>query len=877
MVKEDAAKSSQEELGDSLRERGKGRGRKAPGTSDSKKSKETLTPSGGAISRKELQTPLETGLTKEQADERFKKYGCNCLPEEKPPSSLAIFLAQFKSPLVYILLAAAAVTVALGEYTDALVISFAVFINTILGFVQEERAGKALEALKKLVHPQVRVIRDGEVLTIALEEVVPGDIVLLRQGDKVPADGEFVEVNRLFVEEAILTGESVPVDKAKGQKGFMGTMVTAGTGKLLVTATGEYTEMGKIALSVSTEKEKTPLSRQLNKFSKQLTFLVLGLTVLVFVVGMLLGNDLTEIFTTSVALAVSSIPEGLLVGLTVVLAIGMQRILARKGLVRNLASAETLGGVTTICVDKTGTLTEGKMKVVGMIGDQKELAMQSILANDLDDPVVIAAWEWGSQLVDSAKDISRNFSRLDSIPFSSDYQYFASLNKWHDDSKVVFMNGAPEVVMEKCDLDSDEKEKLMTRLDEMTSEGKRIIGMARKVVSSAKEELSDADTSGGFEWVGLLAFTDPVRADVKDSLAKTSKAGIRLIVITGDYAKTALSVMEELDLAVKDEHVITGAELWEMSEEALLDLISKSAPGTPLLFARTKPDQKLKIVEVLKRNNEIVAMMGDGVNDAPAVSKADIGIVVGEASDVSKESADLVLLDSSFSTIVAAIEEGRGIFDNIRKIILYLMCDAFSGIVLVLTTTLFKFPLPIKPIQILWINVISDGFPNLALTLDPKTKGIMERPPRSPNENLVVSWIYMLIGLVSLTGGAFTLLLYWVTLKTTGDLTLARSVVFANVGLDSLVYVFSVRTLTLPFWKEKIFGNTWLIGAVALGMVFQLVPYTPLLRDIFGLVPIGGRWLWVGGASALMFVLIELSKWLFRSQLHSRRVESLAG
>jgi Ca2+-transporting ATPase len=512
---------------------------------------------------------------------------------------------------------------------------------------------------------------------------------------------------------------------------------------------------------------------------------------------------------------------------------------------------------------KTGTLTEGKMKVVEVLGNRDELAKQAVLANDMDDPVVLAAWEWAKKVVDSPKELKKVYPRLDSIPFSSEYQFFASLNSWWKDQNVIFLNGAPEVIMEKCGLSKEEKQELQDQIDEQTSEGKRLIGMARKMVSDDKEELVQEDTKSGFEWMGILAFTDPVRSDVKDALKKTSKAGIRLMVITGDYAKTAQSVMRQLELDVAPERVILGEQLKDMAEKDLLDLIRST--DQPLLFARTKPNQKLKIVEVLKRNGEVVAMMGDGVNDAPAVSKADIGIVVAEASDVAKESADLVLLDSSFSTIVAAIEEGRGIFNNARKVILFLMCDAFEGIFLVLVSTVMRLPLPVTAMQILWINLISDGFPNLALTVDPKTPDIMNRPPRSPKENLVAPWMYKLIGVVSLTGGVTAYILYTTFLNRSGDLTLARSIAFATIGVNSSIYVYSVRTLTRHFWKSPIFENKWLLIAVLASFVFQFLPFwIAPMRKVFNVVPLGVNWSWVFLASFIVFMVIEVFKLLFK-------------
>ncbi len=809
---------------------------------------------------------LEKGLTPQEAQWRLKEHGPNALPEAPPPSDLVIFISQFKNPLVYVLVVAGVVTFFLKELADTAIIFLAVFVNTILGFLQERKASKALEALKKLLHPHAKVIRGGELLTIGVEEIVPGDVVVLHQGDKVPADGELFDVHRFYVSEAILTGESVPVEKEDKNEAFMGTVVTAGTAKMLVKSTGVHTEMGKIAVSVSELGEDTPLRRQLAKFSKSLSILVLGLILAVFVVGLLLGKNPVEIFTMSVALAVSAIPEGLLVGLTVVLAIGMQRILAKKGLVRNLVSAETLGGVTTICVDKTGTLTEGKMQVVNVVGDEIQLATQVAIANDLDDPVVIAAWEWGTTKVGDVDTFPKKHQRFDSMPFSSEKQYFASLNRWSVEHNMVFVNGAPEVILARAALPEGEKKILLERIESLSGEGKRLLGFARKKVSISKETLEDADVDEDLEWMGLLAFSDPIREDVKEALKKTQNAGIRLIVITGDYAKTALSVLEQLDLSISEEAVILGDALKEMTDEELAQRIS--GLKSTVLFARTKPDQKLKIVDTLKKLGEVVAMTGDGVNDAPALSKADIGVVVSEASDVAKESADLVLLDSSFATIVEAIEEGRGIFDNIRKILLYLMSDAFEEILVVLATLVLGLPLPITAAQVLWVNLISDGFPNLALTVDPKASGIMNKPPRSPKEPLVASWVVDIIVLVSLIGGIFAFGLFFYSWKLTGHVEFAQSVTFATVGVNSLVYVFSIRALQNPFWHGGFSRNRWLVGSVLMGLVLQVLPFVlPGFRAFFDLRPLGWFWVPVFGASILMFISIEILKWVFKARL----------
>ena len=807
------------------------------------------------------------GLSESKANKLLEKHGLNVLPEKPPPSDLSIFFSQLKNPLIYVLIGAGVITLVLKELADSAIIFLAVFINTFLGFFQERKAGKALEALKKLVHPHAKVVRDGKIVTLEIEKIVPGDVVVLKQGDKIPADGKLLEANRFFVNEAMLTGESEFVEKKRNEKIFMGTVVHAGNAKMKVILTGKSTEMGKIALSVSEQGDDTPLRRQLTKFSKQLSLLVFVLVAITFGVGLLFGHKAVEIFTTSVALAVSAIPEGLLVALTVVLAIGMQRILSRKGLVRNLVSAETLGGVTTICVDKTGTLTQGKMQVIDVCGDREQLVTQVLLANDLDTSVVIAAWEWGASKQKDLNNFAQKHMRLDSIPFSSETKMFVSLNKLDEENNIIYVNGAPEIVLEKTNLTDEKRLEVEKDIKHLTKRGQRVLGFAKKIISKSTTNLQKDGYEKDLEWVGFLAFDDPVREDVKEALKRTSEAGIKLIVITGDYAETAQAVLKQLDIKVLDGDIVLGKQLENMDEKTLKDRLFKNERNVKL-FARTKPDQKLKIVELLKEHGEVVAMTGDGVNDAPALSKADIGIVVNEASDVAKESADLVLLDSSFSTIVAAVEEGRGIFDNIRKVILYLMSDAFEEILIVITAIVLGLPMPITAVQILWVNLVADGFPNLALTIDPKIPTIMHKPPRSPSEPIVSGWMKKLIAIVSVSGGIFAFGLYFYALKTTGSAVFARSVSFATVGINSLVYVFSIRMLQYPFWEEKFFDNKWLLGAVGIGLVLQILPFTtPVLRTFFKIEPLGWYWVYAFGASVLMFFTIETFKWVFKHRL----------
>jgi len=802
--------------------------------------------------------PNDPGLSSEEVIKRRQQYGLNVLPEKPPPSQFSLFVAQLKSPLVYILLIASFVTIAIGHLTDAFIILIAVFLNTILGYIQERRATNALLALKKYVTHISTVVREGKRTKVHTTNIVPGDVIVLDQGVNVSADGILLFANRLSIDESLLTGESIPVNKTKDDQAFMGTVIASGQGMMRVETIGAQTKMGAIATHIQQDEEDTPLQRQLKKFSKQLVLVIIALTAFVCILGVIYQFSLTEIFVTSVALAVSSIPEGLLVSLTVVLAIGMQKIVKHRGLVRKLSAAETLGGVTVICVDKTGTLTQGKMEVVDHVGDEKELAKQALLANDLDDPMVIAAFTWGRTVI---QDFVSEHGRLDSIPFSPKERFFISLHKWTDTTNIIFVNGAPELLLSWSTIPEGEQKEIKATIETLTKQGKRLIGFARKEVDNTKQNVEHDDAKEGLTWMGLLAFSDPVRLGVKEALDEAKTAGIKTIVITGDYPKTSEFVLLELGMPVDSHDIMLGEEIEKISSEELAKKVK-----TIRLFARTTPDQKLLIVSALKKNGEIVAMMGDGVNDAPALHMSDIGIVVGEATDVAKESADLVLLDSNFSTIVKAIEEGRSMFENMRKIILYLLSDAFAEIIVVVGGIILLLPLPVTAVQILWINLVSDGFPNLSLTIDPKRRDIMKEHPRNSNERLVNKWMIVLIGTVSAVAGILALLSFVVLYRITGDLVLARSFTFIVLGLNSLTYVFSVRALKTPFWKNHVFENKWLIVAVCAGFGLQIVPFlTPALRQFFGLTYLGfSYWATAITLSVTMFFVIEVFKLVYR-------------
>ena len=798
--------------------------------------------------------PNEQGLTQNQVKQLQLKYGPNTLPERPPPSHLSLIFKQLQTPLVYVLLFAAVLTIIIGHFTDAFIICIAVFINTVLGYIQEQKATRALVALKQYITHSTTVIREGKRTSIHTDKLVPGDIVILEQGMQVPADGTLLFSNRLYINESLLTGESLPVVKAKNDTVLMGTTISSGQGMFQVTKTGEHTKMGDIAHKVQSPETDTPLQRQLKKFSNQLVKVILLLISIVVIIGLVYKFSWTELFITAIALAVSSIPEGLLVSLTVVLAIGMQRIMQHRGLVKKLSAAETLGGVTVICVDKTGTLTKGEMQVAECVGDKQDIATQAILSNDLDDPMVIAAFSWAKPMNPVTQ---KDHVRLDTIPFSPKERCSMSLTAWNKTSNMIFVNGAPELLLSWSTLPTEQKNDVMEIINTLTKQGKRLIGYVRKEVPKKQKTITVSQAKENMTWVGILAFSDPVRPGVKDAIDLAHTAGIKTIVITGDYPNTSRFVLSELGTNVKDEEIMNGDTLLTVSDKELEQKVS-----TIRLFARTTPDQKLRIVNALKNRQEIVAMMGDGVNDAPALHTADIGIVVGDASDVAKESADLVLLDSNFSTIIAAIEEGRGMFENIRKIILYLLSDAFAEIVIILGGILLRLPLPITAVQILWINLVSDGFPNLALTIDPKRKHIMKESPRRVDERLVTPWMITIIAIVSGIAGIAGLIAFVVVYKTTGDLLVARSFTFLTQGLNSLMYVFSIRSLMSPFWKNNLFANKWLIVAVLSGGVMQWIPFSsPTLRTFFGLAHLSIHyWLIAIGVSIFLFFIIECIK-----------------
>ncbi len=805
--------------------------------------------------------PEYPGLSSAEVLKQKAKFGKNTLPTPAPPTRIQIFFSQFKNPFVYILLAATLVTFLISHYSDAAIILAAVLINSILGYVQEYRAGSALNALKNYLTSQVKVKRDHKLLSLESSELVPGDVVILDAGSRVPADGTALFVNRVSLNESILTGESRSITKAVKDEVYMGTIIVTGQLVMRVQHIGRDTKMGEIADRLGTDSPPTPLELQLKKLSHQILKVIAFLLALVITLGIIRQLPLSEIFLTAVALAVSSIPEGLIVSLTIILALGMQKILRYRGLVRRLSSAETLGGVTVICVDKTGTLTTGILSVVSTIGDKKNLAAQIQSSSDHDDPLVVAAYDWSKTIKFSSQKLLTN--RLDTLPFESHRRFAATLHP-NGSHHTLYVSGAPETILGALSPNSPRPADLRAKLASWTKAGKRVVAYATRTVPSNTQTLQEKEVLKNLTFAGLIAFDDPVRLSVAPALVQTKQAGIRLMVITGDYATTAQNVLASLGLNLTPNQIMLGDDFARLSAADRAGAVNNT-----LLFARTTPAQKLAIVEALKQNGEVVAMMGDGVNDAPSLHRADIGVVVGTATDVAKETADLVLLDSNFATIIRAIRQGRIIFNNLRKIILYLLSGAFAEILVVTFALFADLPLPLAAAQILWINIVSDGAPALALTIDPPHSRLMHEPPRRPTEPLLTLWMRYLIVLVSTLSALLAYAIYLYTLNTTQDYLLARSLAFLSLGFNSLTYVFSVRLLTIPFWKEALFANRLLLGAVAIGIGLQLLPFilSPL-RAFFGVVALApAYYFYTFASSLLLFLAVEI----FKTILHKAR------
>lgn len=851
----------------------------------------------------------ERGLTFEEAKKRLTKFGPNKLPEEKRLMQVQIFFNQFKSPLVYVLLIAALMTLLLREFIDTGVILAAVFLNTLVGFFQESKAERTIERLKLMLEYKAKVLRNGYEHEIKVEEIVLGDIILVEAGDKIPADARLIEAKKLQVVETALTGESAPSEKSierlevgvpladRENMVYMGTNVVRGRGRAVVIATGSQTELGKIALMVKEiREEKTPLHEQLAKFSKWLALLLSFICLVVFLLGILQGRAFVEMFLTAVAVAVAAIPEGLLVSLTVILAIGMQKILKEKALVRKLIAAETLGSTSIICSDKTGTLTLGKMLVdhiftdtqsektkikaleIGLLcnnavieNPEEELKDWIILGDSTEQALLLAAVQAGLK----KEELEKEYPRLDEIPFDEEKKFMATLHKIRN-SKFnirysIYVKGAPEKIISMAGwLEADGKKEKLTlektkkfkkEIDYLANRGLRLLAVAYKEVKTV-EEFNERDLSD-LVFVGLVALKDPLRPEAKEAIRLCRDAGIRSIIVTGDHRLTAKTIAHEVGLPSEEKNILEGEELDKMSDKDF-DAVLRHID----IYARVEPRHKLRLIDAWQRKGEVVAMTGDGVNDAPALKKADVGVALGSGTDVAKEASDIVLLDNNFKTIVKAVERGRVIFENIRKVVVYLLSDSFTEVIIVGGSLLLGLPLPVLAAQILWVNLIEDGLPSIALSFEPEEKGLMKEKPRKKSETILNLEMKVIIFIIGIFTDLLLFGLFYYFWKIYQDITYVRTIVFVGLGVNSLFYVWSCRSLRFSIWHTNPFKNKFLNASVIFGfLMFFVALYIPFFQKVLRTVPLGLReWGVVIFLGFINLLLIELVKYIFLSE-----------
>ena len=874
-----------------------------------------------------LDTDADKGLDRFEVEQRQQNFGPNALTQRKGQGPLLRFLLQFNQALVYILLVAVIIKLFLGAYVDAGVIFGVVLLNSIIGFVQEGKALNALEALSRALTTETTVLRAGEKQRIDATGLIPGDIVLLASGDKVPADLRLLHSRSLQIDESALTGESLPVEKRSGvldhettladrtNMGYSSTLVTYGTGVGVVTGTGDETEIGRISeLIASAEVLATPLTRKIARFSHLLLYAILGLAAITFLVGLWHGDSWIDLFMAAVALSVAMIPEGLPAVLTITLAIGVARMAKRNAIIRRLPAVETLGSTTVICSDKTGTLTRNEMTVqqlwagsenyavsgIGYAPDgelqqggqtvdsHKNIALAELLRTGLlcNDSILKQGEEgWkiegdpteGALLVTARKagldnqQEQASYPRLDTIPFESQYQYMATLHG--GDIPVTYLKGSVESLLARCDaiMGADgeskplENDAVLTEVDAMAGQGQRVLAFARLSISPDITTIDHDDVARGLIFLGLQGMIDPPREEAIQAVHACQDAGIRVKMITGDHAVTAAAIAAQIGLddtldVGEIPKVLSGRELEAMSDAELI----QAATGTAV-FARVTPEQKLRLVEALQAHGEVAAMTGDGVNDAPALRRADIGIAMGiTGTEVSKEAADMVLTDDNFATIEAAVEEGRGVFDNLIKFLTWILpTNAGQGLVII-TAVMMSQPLPVLPVQALWINMTTAVLLGLALAFEPREPGIMRRLPRTPDTPILSGELIFRIVLVGLLllAGSFGLFEWALSQGASEDK--ARTIAVNVFAVGQSFYLLNCRSLRFSMFRLGLFSNPWIWGGIAAMTVAQLLfTYAPLMNRMFHTAPIGLMdWAHILAVGLLIYLVIGAEKML---------------
>jgi len=796
-----------------------------------------------------------SGLSEHEVLRLRLQYGDNRLPLKDTFSKTSLFFSQFQSPLVYILLAVAMISFLLNESFDAFLLLTVTLLNVLMGYFQELSSQKTLLSLRNILKPTALVIREGLRKEITIQELVPGDIVALNAGDKVPADGKLLDHTQLLVDESILTGESkaIPFSDTTHSQLHMGTTVLSGKGIMEVEKTGIETEMGKIGKSLSEIiDEETPLQKKLRHFSHLLARIIIAICLFLFVVELLYHVPFWEALRLSVILSVAAIPEGLPIAVTVILTIGMRKILKKQGLVKRLLSIETLGSTSVICTDKTGTLTEGKMRVVKThFTDDIKAQLAMILANEQRDSLEIALWDYVEKKGQiSPKKITVSMEKMYEEPFDSIRKYSLKIVR-SGNKESAFILGAPEIVLSFCQLSQKEKTEVQKEIEAFAGSGLKVLGAAYKETGNLKETRQ-------YIWLGLSGIEDPLRPGARDTIEKALSAGIQVKIVTGDYKNTAEEIARQLGFTLTKDNSLEGNNLDIMTDEDLAKKVGQTA-----IFSRVTPIQKLRIVEALQKNGEVVAMTGDGVNDAPALKKADIGVVVGTATEVAKEAGDLILLDGNFKTIVSAVEEGRRIFANLKKVVAYVLSNSFVEIVLIFGSVILNVPAPLTIIQILWIHLICDGPPDIALGFESKEIDVMnQRPIDIQKERILPPSMTFLIFAISIMVGCLSLFLFIYFLPRT-NLALSRTLVFASVASVDLIYIFSYKNLRRSlFHTEKFFKNKMLFFSVFYGfLLIFLALYVPAISNLLKVVPLQAPyWIIVVGVGICATAIVELVK-----------------
>lgn len=851
----------------------------------------------------ELHTNLDTGLSNEEAQKRLNEYGFNEFEQTKHSSLIVKFFNQFKSFMIIVLIVAGIVSGVVGHlngegFTDTIIILAIVLINAIIGVSQEAKAEKSLDALKRMSAPHCTVVRDGKAEIIESRMLVPGDIVEIETGNSIPADLRLVEAVNLKVQEAALTGESVPSEKNtatitdevslgdRHNMAFQSCAVTYGRGRGIVTATGADTEVGKIAAMIGAVPEtKTPLQIRLDKLGKVLAYVALGICLAIFIIGLIYGHDILEMFMTAVSLAAAAIPEGLPAVSTIVLALGVQRLAKRNAIVRNMPSVETLGSTTVICSDKTGTLTQNRMTVVESHPELSERVMLvGTLCNDsirgeegklIGDPTETALIDFGDKNHLTKEQANEKYERIAEIPFDSERKLMTTIHRIDSRHLLIatkggfdeLLNISTHIVEEAniVTLSEEHRTALATLNKDMAERALRVLCMAERIVELSEdlsEEQLDEITKSAerdLTFVGMVGMVDPPRLEVKDAVTTCIEAGIKPVMITGDHKITAMAIAKQLGIMLNGDNAYTGTELEAMDDKALSDAVLHAS-----VFARVSPEHKVRIVKAFQQHGNVVAMTGDGVNDAPALKLADIGVAMGiTGTDVSKEAADVVLTDDNFSTIVTSVEEGRRIYDNVLKSIKFLLSTNFGELMLLFVAVVFNMPTPLLPIHILWINLVTDSLPALALGFDPANDGIMKRKPIDPKQGIVdrrFAFDAIFRGIVI---AALSLVAFNIGARHSDATAMTMS--FGVVAFSQLGILLSVRTGDHMF-THKLFANKYLWLAIAFVLVLMLgVLNIAPLQTIFRVVPLSSvEWLWLAGLSAASLPIMELYKLIVR-------------